>query len=74
MAGGAFLVEKSAPESVFTVEDLSEEHLAIGRTAEEFFRKEVEPNLDALLHQEPGLATEPAAQIGRARPHGNFYP
>jgi alkylation response protein AidB-like acyl-CoA dehydrogenase len=56
VAGGAFLVEESAPESVFTVEDLSEEHLAIGRTAEEFFRKEVEPNLDALLHQEPGLA------------------
>ena len=56
MAGGAFLVEESAPESVFTVEDLSEEHLAIGRTAEEFFRKEIEPNLEALLHQEPGLA------------------
>ncbi len=56
MAGGAFLVEDSAPESVFTVEDLSEEHLAICRTAEQFFHKEVEPNLDALLHQEPGLA------------------
>jgi alkylation response protein AidB-like acyl-CoA dehydrogenase len=56
MAGGAFLVEESAPESVFSVEDLTEEHLAIGRTAEEFFRKEIEPNLEALLHQEPGLA------------------
>ena len=56
MAGGAFLVEERAPESVFTAEDLTEEHLAIGRAAEEFFRKEVEPNLEALLHQEPGLA------------------
>jgi len=56
MAGGAFLVEESAPENIFTLEDLNEEHLAIGRTAEEFFRKEVEPNLEALLHQEPGLA------------------
>ncbi|HMJ60125.1 MAG TPA: acyl-CoA dehydrogenase family protein, partial [Bryobacteraceae bacterium] len=56
MAGGAFLIEESAPESVFTAEDLTEEHLAIGRTAEEFFRKEIEPNLEALLHQEPGLA------------------
>jgi alkylation response protein AidB-like acyl-CoA dehydrogenase len=55
MAGGAFLVEESRPESVFTPEDLSEEHLAIGRTAEEFFRNEVAPNLEALLHQEPGL-------------------
>ncbi len=55
MGGGAFLVEESAPESIFTAEDLSEEHLAIGRTAEEFFRKEIAPNLEALLHQEPGL-------------------
>jgi alkylation response protein AidB-like acyl-CoA dehydrogenase len=55
MAGGAFLVEESRPESVFTPEDLSEEHRAIGRTAEEFFRNEVAPNLEALLHQEPGL-------------------
>lgn len=58
MAGGAFLVEESAPENVFTAEDLTEEHLAIGRAAEEFFRKEVEPNLEALLHQEPGLAPD----------------
>jgi alkylation response protein AidB-like acyl-CoA dehydrogenase len=56
VGGGAFLVEESRPESVFTIEDLSEEHLAIGRTAEEFFRKEVGPNLEALLHQEPGVA------------------
>jgi alkylation response protein AidB-like acyl-CoA dehydrogenase len=56
VGGGAFLVEESRPASVFTLEDLSEEHLAIGRTAEEFFRKEVGPNLEALLHQEPGVA------------------
>ena len=55
MAGGAFLVNESTPASVFTPEDLSEEHLAIARTAEEFFRNEIAPNLDALLHQEPGL-------------------
>jgi alkylation response protein AidB-like acyl-CoA dehydrogenase len=55
LGGGAFLVEESAPESIFTAEDLNEEHLAIGRTAEEFFRKEIAPNLEALLHQEPGL-------------------
>lgn len=56
MTGGAFLVEESAPENIFTPEDLTEEHLAIARTAEEFFRKEVAPNLEALLHQEPGVA------------------
>jgi alkylation response protein AidB-like acyl-CoA dehydrogenase len=56
LSGGAFLVEECPPESVFTAEDLTEEHLAIGRTAEEFFRKEIGPNLEALLHQEPGVA------------------
>src|SRR6185437_385082 len=55
MAGGAFLVKESTPASVFTPEDLSEEHLAVTRTAEEFFRNEIAPNLEALLHQEPGL-------------------
>ena len=55
MAGGAFLVKESTPGSVFTPEDLCEEHLAIARTAEEFFRNEIAPNLAALLHQEPGL-------------------
>ena len=55
MAGGAFLVKESTPGSVFTPEDLCEEHLAIARTAEEFFRNEIAPNLEALLHQEPGL-------------------
>ncbi|HEY3940423.1 MAG TPA: acyl-CoA dehydrogenase family protein [Bryobacteraceae bacterium] len=53
--GGAFLIEDSTSESIFTAEDLSEEHLAIGRTASEFFTQEVAPNLEALLHQEPGL-------------------
>jgi alkylation response protein AidB-like acyl-CoA dehydrogenase len=55
MAGGAFLVNESTPGSVFTPEDLCDEHLAIARTAEEFFRNEIAPNLEALLHQEPGL-------------------
>src|SRR5690348_9225667 len=55
LAGGAFLVKESTPGSVFTPEDLCDEHLAIARTAEEFFRNEIAPNVEALLHQEPGL-------------------
>lgn len=55
MAGGAFLLKDSTPASVFTPEDLSDEHLAVAHTAEEFFRNEIAPNLEALLHQEPGL-------------------
>ena len=54
--GGAFLIEETAPDEIFTLEDLSEEHLAIGKTAEEFFNQEVEPNLEAIMHMAPGLA------------------
>ena len=54
--GGAFLIENRAPAEIFTVEDLSEEHLAIARTVDEFWAKEVEPNLEAIQHHEPGLA------------------
>ncbi len=54
--GGAFLIEDLAPHEIFTPEDLTEEHLAIARTAEEFWAKEVEPNLEAIRHQEPGVA------------------
>jgi alkylation response protein AidB-like acyl-CoA dehydrogenase len=54
-SGGAFLVAETAPEQIFTIEDLSQEHWAIARTASEFFAREVSPNLDSLLHQEPGL-------------------
>jgi alkylation response protein AidB-like acyl-CoA dehydrogenase len=54
--GGAFLIEDRAPDEVFTPEDLTEEHRAIARTADEFWRKEVEPNLDDILQQKPGVA------------------
>ena len=54
--GGAFLIEDRAPHEIFTPEDLTEEHLAIARTAEEFWAKEVEPNIEAIRHQEPGVA------------------
>src|SRR5436190_1931633 len=54
--GGAFLIEDRAPAEIFTPEDLTEEHLAIARTADEFWAKEVEPNIEAIRHLEPGLA------------------
>src|ERR1700757_3253631 len=56
--GGAFLLEERAPTEIFTAEDLSEEHLAIGRTVDEFWSKEVEPNLEAIQHHEPGVSRE----------------
>jgi alkylation response protein AidB-like acyl-CoA dehydrogenase len=54
--GGAFLIEDRAPGEVFTAEDLTPEHQSIGRTVDEFWAKEVEPNLEAIQHHEPGVA------------------
>jgi alkylation response protein AidB-like acyl-CoA dehydrogenase len=54
--GTAFLIEESTPRDIFTPEDLSEEHLAIGRMVEEFWANEVEPNLPAIREKKPGVA------------------
>ena len=54
--GGGFLLETVAPDDVFTFEDLTEEHLAIGRTAERFWKEEVKPEVDRIQHHEPGVA------------------
>src|SRR5262252_10822567 len=56
--GAAFLLEDVTPEEVFTREDLSEEHIAIERTVEEFWANEVEPNLPAIRQKQPGVALE----------------
>jgi len=54
--GGAFLIEDRAPDEIFTAEDLNDEHLAIARTIDEFWTNEVEPNLEAIRQQKPGVA------------------
>jgi len=54
--GGAFLIEKRAPEEIFTPEDFTAEHRAIAKTTEEFFNKEVAPHLDEIRHQNHALA------------------
>ena len=48
--GGAFLVEERTPQEIFTPEDITEEHRAIARTADEFWNKEVVPQLDEIVH------------------------
>jgi len=65
--GGAFLIEDRAPGEIFTPEDFTEEHRAIARTADEFWNQEVEPNLEAIRNQEPGVAVSvlrKAAELG----------
>src|SRR5271156_3390871 len=65
--GGSFLIEPTSPEQLFSPEDFTDEHRAIARTTEEFWQKEVAPNVDAIQHQEPGLAISilrKSAQLG----------
>src|SRR3984957_21078144 len=54
--GAAFLIEDSEPQDIFTPEDLTEEHLAIGHMVEEFWANEVEPNLPAIREKKRGVA------------------
>jgi alkylation response protein AidB-like acyl-CoA dehydrogenase len=65
--GGSFLIEERAPGEIFTAEDLSEQHLAIARTVDEFWTREVEANLPAIRREEPRVARgvlQKAAAIG----------
>ena len=62
--GGAFLIEDLAADQIFTPEDFTDEHRAIARTADEFWRKEVEPNLEDIQHQKPGLAVSILRKAG----------
>jgi hypothetical protein len=64
--GTAFLIEDSTPQDIFTPEDLTEEHLAVGHMVDEFWANEVEPNLPAIREKKPGVAMSVLAQIGGA--------
>src|SRR6266700_2995723 len=56
--GCAFLIEERTPQEIFTPEDLTEEHRAIARAADEFWNKEVTPNLDEIVHGNHDLAVQ----------------
>jgi alkylation response protein AidB-like acyl-CoA dehydrogenase len=62
--GGSFLIERTTPEHCYSPEDFTEEHLAIARTTEEFWVKEIAPNVDAIQHQEPGVAVAVLRKAG----------
>ena len=50
-----FLVRPTAPQDVFTPEDLREEHVAIVRMIDEFWTRDISPNLAAMHRKEPGV-------------------
>src|SRR5438067_7122589 len=58
LRGGEFLLQPAEADGVFTPEKLTEEHLLIGRTAEEFVENEVLPKLDQLEQKDWNLARE----------------
>ena len=62
--GGSFLLEPSTPEEILSPEDFTEEHRAIARTTEDFWNKEVAPKLEAIQHQEPGVAVSVLRKAG----------
>ncbi len=46
--GGGFIVGPTAPEAVFTPEDLSDDQRMVQRTVEQFVEQEIRPQADAL--------------------------
>jgi alkylation response protein AidB-like acyl-CoA dehydrogenase len=62
--GGSFLIEPTTIEQFYSPEDFTEEHHAIARTTEEFWTKEIAPNVDAIQHQEPGIAVSVLRKAG----------
>ncbi|MCL4789467.1 MAG: acyl-CoA dehydrogenase family protein [Verrucomicrobia bacterium] len=64
LVGGNFLLVETDPNLIFTPEDLSSEQRLMAQTAEKFMEKEVLPNLEALEHQEPGMAQKVFRKAG----------
>ena len=62
--GGSFLIEPTSPAELFSPEDFTEEHRAIARTTEEFWTNEIAPNVEAIQHQEPGVAVKVLRKAG----------
>src|SRR5712692_211630 len=64
LRGGAWLLEASEPDTVFTPERLTDEQRLIGHTADEFVEKEVLPVLDRLEEKDWTLARSLVRRCG----------
>ncbi|MCX6592052.1 MAG: acyl-CoA dehydrogenase family protein [Acidobacteria bacterium] len=65
--GGAFLLETRTPQEIYSPEDFTDEHRAIAKTTEEFWAKEVGPNVEAIQQGDKALAisiVKKSAQLG----------
>jgi alkylation response protein AidB-like acyl-CoA dehydrogenase len=64
ITGGIWLLEETAPGSIFTPERLTDDHRLIDQTAEEFVTKEILPNIDQLESKDWDLARRLVARAG----------
>lgn len=55
LKGGEFVIKESSWEDVYIPEEITEEQLMVRNTAKDFLRNEIDPVLDKLDAQEPGL-------------------
>ena len=53
--GGAFLIDEATPDQILIPEELSSESRLMGKTMEDYLRKEVHPLVDRIEVQEDGL-------------------
>jgi len=62
--GGAFLIEATKPENVFTPEDFTREHQMIAETAKAFVEGEILPVQEQLEHQDWNLTVKLLQKAG----------
>src|SRR5437899_1613432 len=64
LRGGEWLLQPTDPSTVFTPEQLSEEHRLIAQTVSDFVTNEVLPALDRLEQKDWGLARDLVRRAG----------
>jgi alkylation response protein AidB-like acyl-CoA dehydrogenase len=74
LKGGEFLTKPTAPESVYTPEDITEEQKMMTEMISDFISKEIWPRLDAIDKQEEGLMVRLLKQAGELGLLGTFVP
>ncbi len=74
LKGGEFLIKESDPQSIFTMEDLTEEQKMMAETAREFVEKEIIPNVEDIDKQKEGLTVSLLEKAGEIGLLGTFIP
>ncbi|MBU6340995.1 MAG: acyl-CoA dehydrogenase family protein [Bacteroidetes bacterium] len=64
LKGGAFLIQDSTPDAIFTPEELNEEQVMVKQMTLDFIKNEIEPVRNQLEKQEPGLSPALLKKMG----------